>query len=64
MAWKLPTEIMHNGTRKRVENWQAEWSLALAKVPHRLWIKFEGEPNYTRFTSDTTGDFAELGYVE
>ena len=59
----IPTEILHNGTRKHVEKWEAQWSLALKDVPHILWIKFEGESKYTRFTSDRMGGFPELDYV-
>jgi hypothetical protein len=56
----IPSELLHNGARKRVEKWEAQWSLALKAVPHLLWIKFEGESKYTRFTSDHNGDFPDL----
>jgi hypothetical protein len=59
----IPKELMHDGARKRVEKWEAQWSLALKAVPHLLWIKFEGESKYTRFTSDTAGDFPDLDLV-
>jgi hypothetical protein len=59
----IPSELLHNGTRKSVENWEAEWSLGLDEYPHLLWIKFAGEPKYTRFTSDSRGSFAELDEI-
>ena len=59
----IPSELLHDGTRKVVEKWEAQWSLALATVPHLLWIKFAGEPKYTRFASDNTGNFSGLETV-
>ncbi len=63
MSDRFPSELLHNGVRKRVEKWEAQWSLALATVPHVIWVKFEGEPKYTRFTSDSAGSFVELERV-
>ena len=59
----IPSELIHNGARKRVAFWQAEWSLSLATLPHRLWITNEGEEKVIRFTSDNKGSFAELDEV-
>lgn len=59
----IPSELLHDGTRKVVEKWEAQWSLALATVPHLLWIKFAGEPKYMRFTSDNAGNFPGLDHV-
>jgi hypothetical protein len=59
----IPSELLHDGKRKRVERWEAQWSLGVDELPHLLWIKFEGESKYTRFTSDHTGSFPDLDYV-
>lgn len=59
----IADELMHDGTRKRVVRWEASWSLALSAVPHVLWILWEGESKYQRFTSDTSGGFPDLDEV-
>lgn len=58
----IPEFLMHNGQRKRVVYWHADWSLNLRAVPHTLWIVWEGAGKKAeRFTSDASGEFAELG---
>ena len=56
-----PGETLLCGGKPRVvAKWQADWSLALPRIPHVLFILWEGESKYDRFTSDATGTFAEI----
>lgn len=56
-------KIAVNGEVKTVAKWQAEWSLMLSMVPHRLFILWEGGEKFERFLSDANGEFAELEAV-
>ena len=53
-------KLLHNGQVKTLSKYEAEWSLALASIPHRLFILWEGESKYQRFESDNKGNFVEL----
>lgn len=57
----IPEYLIHDGQRKRVVYWQADWSLNLRTTPHVLWIVWEGAGKKAeRFTSNAAGEFAEL----
>lgn len=57
--------LLCRGEAKTVTKWQADWSLALSSgIPHVLWVLWEGETKYEKFTSDLTGGFTELSIPE
>ena len=57
--------LLCRGELKTIAKVEARWSLALSKeIPHLLWILWEGEAKYEKFTSDASGGFAELDIPE
>lgn len=56
----IPEYIKHNGVTKKILKHEASWSLKLDMYPHLLWLLFEGDKKYTKFTSDNKGEFVGL----
>ena len=52
--------ILVNKVPKIVKRWEASWSFDLVEYPHLLWVLWEGETKFQKFTSDNKGSFAEL----
>ena len=49
---------------RKVLRWEAQWSMAPSKVPHVLWIKFDGDgKKFSRFES-VGSDFPQLAIAE